>query len=78
MLDPAHLTADQPNFDAVGVIACLGQYVLDHTASQTAGSLVLLQNDIHLLARPDIFSIISIHRFQTVSDIHPQVEPTNR
>ena len=59
LLNPPHFTGGQANFDAMGVMRRIGQYLLDHASGSMAGSLVLLQDDVHDETRLDVFSVLA-------------------
>jgi len=57
----ADLSVFQPDLDAVGVVGGFGQKLFDHSLGESAGSLVLFQNDINPHPGFEIFSDGAFH-----------------
>src|SRR5437879_491219 len=64
-LNAAYLPVRQPHLYAVRVIGGIGEQVLNDAYGQSAGSLVLLQNNSDLQAGMNIFSCSMRHNIKS-------------
>jgi hypothetical protein len=60
-LNATYLTACEAHLDAMGVVKRSRQNILDRTPGEAAAALVRLENDIHLIARMDVFPMVAFH-----------------
>jgi hypothetical protein len=65
-LHPADLPADQPDFDAVGVVGRFCQDVFDNTPGQLAGALIRFQHDINFKAWLYVRPVFTVHQIRSL------------
>lgn len=63
LLHPPNLSIFEPYFDSVRVMRRFRQNVADHAARSASCALVLLQDNLNRDSGTNIFSVLTIHKF---------------
>lgn len=59
--DAANLSVLEPNFDTARMKCRAGEQVFYDASCTLAGSLILLEDDVNLEARVDVFTVLALH-----------------